>query len=247
MRTAGFRGATSHKLARISCSGDGEGRGLVMRQSFALGSIACSRGAAFGRPAAKVSGVVLAALAVLVLEGGCTQKECTPADNPHVRCEGASPVLVDGQDTGFELCSSGTIHRPAVVACPTLLPRPAACAGGAGACAKDADCNAGPNGACDPNAQGTCACHYGCRVDTDCAPGQMCVCGDPVGTCAVASCHSDAECAPFLCTTYYGGCVGSAFACQTCADECAADSECGGGLVCGMSQGFRSCESTNCH
>jgi hypothetical protein len=80
-----------------------------------------------------------------------------------------------------------------------------------------------------------CACEYGCRTDSDCAAGSLCLCGGIIGTCVAADCTTDADCQPgshcasydaFMCNTVGG------FACQTAADECVSRNDCAGMGAC---------------
>jgi hypothetical protein len=178
-----------------------------------------------------------------VPEGGSAAK--FPCTNPR--------PLVAGAETGFEVCDSGFIHRPAVHTCPSKLPRAGTCSsvldGGALACSTDTDCKAQPNGMCgsDPNGGGPvpfCQCFYGCTSDADCGSGKNCLCGDPVGVCIEASCTSDADCgAGLLCTMSapLGTCPSaSPFACQTPQDTCGGDRDC-------APNGSKACRYSNSH
>jgi hypothetical protein len=151
-------------------------------------------------------------------------------------CVDPVPVVVGGQDTGYDTCDGGAVRRRAIVDCPSLVPRPAsattACAQQtANPCVEDSDCTGGPHGECASieGPGGYCNCAYGCVRDSDCRAGEICVCGDPVGSCAPASCTSGESCAPGAeCATYEAepGCPSEAFACQTPTDACLADSDC---------------------
>lgn len=140
---------------------------------------------------------------------------------------------------GFERCGNGSIHRTKIGECPSKLPRPGGGGGvaGAGQCVTDADCTAMPHGYCAAGVQLPGAfCSYGCVKDSECGAGNICVCGDPVGRCAVADCVSDAECGDgFRCQSYDSsrGCGSLRFACQTPKDACGGDADCVGGL-CGV-------------
>jgi hypothetical protein len=126
--------------------------------------------------------------------------------------------------------------RREVTECPSVLPRPEVCPNAAATgCQKDADCTEKPNGYCgaitwfggEPPGAG-CECIYGCTKDADCGEGSICLCGEPVGRCAPATCVSDAACPEGGCSLYESmpGCPSTKFACQLLADECASNKEC---------------------
>jgi hypothetical protein len=76
----------------------------------------------------------------------------------------------------------------------------------------------------------------------------ICLCGETVNTCVVASCTTDSECGPgMLCSSYASGivCNDTAFACQTPGDTCGGDSDCtsGGCVACGYSGHAHACLS----
>lgn len=203
------------------------------------------------------------------LAAGCKPgpPESASANAPSLECEGSSPIALFGRDTGFSRCSNGMRHRPRAVECASFLPR-----AGDGVpylreymflydevvrdhrkhlpCVRDSDCSARAHGHCEPS-QPVAATHcaYGCVNDSECSPGELCLCDDPVGHCVPASCRSDSDCAPpFVCGDYHpfnAPCgVSDAFACQTEGDECAA--QCGpGGIHCSLVQGRRTC-ARNC-
>ena len=143
-------------------------------------------------------------------------------------CE--DPVVVGA---GYERCKNGTLHRPTIQKCESSLPRPAPIDPAVGSsCFSDTDCTAMPNGYCRSNSGGQIPgnhCFYGCQTDAECGDGQICVCGEPVGNCAVATCTSDAECGDGLrCQSYdwSNGCGLTGFACQTFDDKCGGDGDC---------------------
>jgi hypothetical protein len=174
-------------------------------------------------------------------------------------CTNPTPLVVGGQETGFVRCDEGHTHRAAVQACPTLLPRAAKCEarpGSAQGCSVDADCREKPNGACTPpgagRGPGECVCNYGCRSDGDCEAGSVCLCGDPVGQCVPARCTSDAECGDRFCSTMIESksCGGVVLACQSAADRCSGDAQCGANETCRSSEadrtGPRTCQADGC-
>ncbi len=81
-------------------------------------------------------------------------------------CHDPIPVSIAGQDTGFDQCAQGFVHRRASVQCPDLLPD------SGNGCRTDADCGAGRLCHCgDPIGQCVKA---SCRTDADCASGYLC-------------------------------------------------------------------------
>jgi hypothetical protein len=167
-------------------------------------------------------------------------------------CVNPEPVVVVGTDTGYDRCASGALRRRAIVACPSAVPRSIVCAGGPGhdagasglqSCNRDSDCTEKPFGHCEVGNSGWyggCRCQYGCSTDADCPSGRICVCGDAVGTCAPAQCRSDADCSgAFLCSSFEMGgadepavhnliCPQLGFSCQSNADMCGGNADCGG-------------------
>lgn len=145
--------------------------------------------------------------------------------------------------SGFYQCN-GVTHRKVIGQCPLppatgSVPRSFADQNSPGLdqCRMFSDCAARPHGYCQagvlnrPN-----TCHYACATDADCGAGQVCDCARTPGECANASCRTDGDCgAGFLCAEY-GSTAGPArmcrnwppgvLACQTPADECAADTDC---------------------
>jgi hypothetical protein len=197
------------------------------------------------------AGVDAMADAVPDAPGSCT--------SPHP-CGDPTPLVLGGQDTGYDTCMGGSLRRRAMYDCPSLVPR---ASGGACTahspgpdagryCRSDADCTAMPNGFCqDQSVLGGygCVCAYGCLRDGDCSPGEICVCADPVGECERAGCTSGASCDGCDCidSTDYPGCPGKSFACQTPADQCTSDLDCQAGAMCSRANSGRHiCASTGC-
>jgi hypothetical protein len=89
-------------------------------------------------------------------------------------------------------------------------------------------------------------CQHGCRVDADCGPAFVCVCGADIGTCIALNdhdgCHSDADCSAGLCLSNANlGAYGpGSFACQSASDECDSRADCVTGY-CSMSPTGRTC------
>lgn len=165
----------------------------------------------------------------------------------------ANPTAVGA---GYEQCDNGTVHRPEVVQCPSVLPRAPdsmkiAPPGNDGQCASDGDCADMPHGYCSPNGGGQVPgsfCRYGCVKDSECGAGNICLCGDPVGQCVSASCISDQDCGAGLrCQSYdqSQGCGSLRFSCQSAADACGGDADCMGGFCDGSSGSFM-CVSGGC-
>ena len=152
------------------------------------------------------------------------------AGNPFP-CESPTPLL--DASTGFLICANGVIVRPVVAQCPSALPRPDEVPNyepESDTCRYDSDCTAGAHGYCarTPGYPYFNRCVYGCVQDADCNAGQICLCGDPVGNCMLATdCTSDADCGTGLhCAGVVGDCGAVIFACQTRADTCATDTDC---------------------
>lgn len=176
------------------------------------------------------------------LDGGGGGDGATDGGGPRPdggACTSPTPVVVAGKDTGFVRCAEGYSHRVAHADCPSLVPRPnVTCSpGGKDAgmeCGDDTDCTAKPNGVCGAGNGGPffCSCTYGCVRDSDCASGQICECGEPVGFCVNAVCTDDSKCSPpSLCAGVpggFGGCglAPNTYVCQSAADRCDVAKDC---------------------
>lgn len=178
--------------------------------------------------------------------GGSSAGTGTSGGSAGAPCTDPQPV-----GNGYEQCGAEPIHRPRVEECASSLPRPAAkiALPADGQCATDADCADLPHGYCTTGVQvpGT-VCAYGCVEDSECGPGSICVCGEPVGHCAGSTCTSDQECGEGLrCQSYDSshGCGIQRFACQTAEDTCSSDADCNGGY-CDGAAGFFSCVMGAC-
>ncbi len=132
-------------------------------------------------------------------------------------CVDPMPVLVNGMDTGLDLCEGGQYRRRSPVECPTGTN-------------VDPCCGECPDGTvCSTQGEIACTCVPSCTNDLECGPGQLCMCGDPTGICVPASCTSAADCeAGQECTSWdeTQGCLYYAFACTTAADTCGGDLDC---------------------
>jgi hypothetical protein len=183
-------------------------------------------------------------------------------------CEGPKPVLVDGRETGFEVCGPGAmLHRKMVAACPNRAPRPGdVCR--EGSCRSDGDCP-GRHSYCGwtrliPDY--TCKCMTGCETDADCGAHELCACeasersvvpvagAPPLGRCVPADCRSDADCHDSPCcatsTSNVRGLqwIAMKFACQSPEDECVDDFDCPPfetqRALCVLTEGVRRCTAS---
>lgn len=185
---------------------------------------------------------LLAALGLAT--GACGVKESPPGQSPF-ECQNPQPF------DGFVRCDGDWMHRPAVQECSSALPQPGVCMGGEDSdCAQDSDCTAQANGYCSQGASGDCYCGYGCRNDSECDAGYVCMCGDPIGECVPATCTVDADCDEGVCGNYDASpqCNIITFACQSAEDECAGNNDCPEGLECSIVEGetHRSCVDAGC-
>jgi len=157
--------------------------------------------------------------------------------------------------SGIVECESGLVHRPAAGTClayeQSTATRPPSPAPEQDECASDLDCSAHAYGYCQfgltrysasvtPN-----RCGYGCTSDTECDPGNICVCTEERGECRPATCEVDADCGEgSLCAEYApadGPSLG--FACQVAADRCQLNSQCPAMNSCVMTTaGVRGCQ-----
>jgi hypothetical protein len=201
----------------------------------------------FAGPVAGWSVGLLCAAAVV----GCGQ---TQAVSHGATDSGADPACQSilsqsGEDTGFEMCADGTTRRRAALQCPWRVMSADTGCPATGDCSTDEECTQNltafdPKGYCADAHQlkGYCGCFSGCREDSDCAVGSICVCieGEP-GSCLPAKCKTNADCGAGL------GCVASAqgvagktcnqtsnassppmefYVCQTTSDECNSNRDC---------------------
>lgn len=198
--------------------------------------------------------------------GGCTHPQPLMAvDTGIFRC-----------DEGF-LHRAEARRCPSELPRDRVLTMPAADAGisqggaaGQGAdplyqCLQDTDCN-DPLSRCEliqTNPRGPCfgigyvpvppvfeaRCIRGCREDSDCGDGLVCVCGSPIGYCqpvsVIAGCNTDADCAgkaQCLSNSRNDNFDAFTFACELAADGCSADDDCPFPNFCRMTESGRSCQ-----
>ncbi len=98
------------------------------------------------------------------------------------------------------------------------------------------------------------SCHYGCLTDSDCNDNQVCVCEDERygGRCLEAGCRTNEDCGAGLrCAVAFSVCGIPEFRCETAADECILDSDCGEGDCYfldspGSGDGARACANAVC-
>ncbi|HEX6276113.1 MAG TPA: ferritin-like domain-containing protein [Polyangiaceae bacterium] len=180
---------------------------------------------------------------------GTTSTGGTPPIN-RFPCE--NPVEVGAGTSGFVRCENGAKHRSGIETCFVSLPRSERLPPG-GACTSDLDCGERPYGFCGPGRDGEVAyvCYSGCATDADCDDGQICECGEFVGTCVEATCRSDGDCeAGFLCQSHdlAPGCDVPAYACQRPGDTCGGNADCDERSRCYAGNGTepRICQPMNC-
>jgi hypothetical protein len=189
----------------------------------------------------------------LLPDGGCTSWEPVLVQGVSTGYEtcGASVLCQPGTEA-CGASDGGVVARTIAIACPALIPRadvscvprdsgyddsawripePVSDEGGGppsaapnAECVTDNDCSGADAGTGYCAAfGGGCYCVPACLKDSDCAPGSVCLCGDPAGRCVPATCVSSADCAAGqLCVQG----PSYDFRCQTAQDSCHTDSEC---------------------
>jgi len=170
---------------------------------------------------------------------------------PNAQPGSGAPVV----DTGFVQCEGGWLHRAAIHECSSFLPRDTqidVTGTLSPECSRDSDCP-GRFAHCERTGgfgrAPTVTCNSGCVADSDCGPEGVCLCGYPVGTCASATCKSDADCGTGLCVGTRSASVVcgdnfTAFSCQGAQDSCLSGSEClVSGGACLTIDSVRSCVS----
>jgi hypothetical protein len=200
-----------------ACGGTAEFEELRDRIQGGASSVATSGGAsvtAGGAPSATFGGGSSISTGGISIGGQPPTPD--PPMLPPLECRIPQPNPMGG---GFVQCGTGEFERVAVEDCKSLLPRPERTPSRlADECWYDADCALQPHGYC---AYGSCM--YGCVSDSECGDG-ICYCGDPVGKCVAALCHSNADCSggyPCYSANPSGG-----FACQRADGHCTNDGQC---------------------
>jgi hypothetical protein len=139
-------------------------------------------------------------------ESRTRQEPGSRGSNGAIPFSSQDPLIISGQLTGFYFLKdetlaigSRTLIRREVKDCPSLVPRtnvgcPANRSQGA-QCTVDHNCTEQPRGYCFHSGMvATCTCQYGCKMDSECAQNQICVCADPVGYCAASTCGANSIC-----------------------------------------------------
>jgi hypothetical protein len=128
------------------------------------------------------------------------------------------PILVNGIDTGIDVCAGGEYRRREAVTCPTNFPDTNPC------------CGMCPDGMiCSTGGEVACSCVTACTDDSQCGANELCMCGQTAGTCVSAKCKTGADCAPGEeCKSWDTtlGCLYLEFACTTPTDTCEGDIDC---------------------
>lgn len=156
------------------------------------------------------------------------------------------PTLVGGTVR----CAEGWLHRPERATCPITRPRDQVNnAPDAAPCRKDSDCGEAPNFCTSFPSTGSTmyACVTGCFDDEDCAEGELCACGEPLGVCSPASCMTDSDCPGSACLgTQIRPCLSAttpSFRCADPNDACRREQDCGPAGACSTGDGPRECIS----
>jgi hypothetical protein len=212
--------------------------------TLALAGAACGNGVSLGSDGGSAGGVSMAGASGNA--GGPPSKAC---DNPR---------QLDG---GWEVCGNGERHRQAPSTCTYTVSSKVFEPTMGDQCHQDSECTEKAYGYCSypsgfidgPSTR----CFYGCVVDDDCGPDQICVCSQAgsdkaVGACLRSpTCKSDQDCgAGSLCTDYWEqpGCPDREFGCQAAQDECRSDMDCPStGLpFCASNGEHRACAGISC-
>ena len=185
---------------------------------------------------------------VFVACAACAGREGTPAAGSDSGVQDAGPSPVNARpcaepapffnDSGYEMCRGGMIHRKERRVCPSSVPRPDFTTPEDGKslyfCRKDSDCSAmGAHAYCTYNGGGFAPsayiCQEGCIEDAECGAGNISVCNAVAGNCFRADCMTDGDCTPgFLCASFAIECGGQTtqFGCQLPGDQCGGDGDC---------------------
>jgi hypothetical protein len=158
-------------------------------------------------------------------------------------CANPTPLVRDGQDTGYIKCADGALNRASVVGCMNPVTAPA-CQGTEAdrSCDTHANCTDAPHGFC-MSGRGQrgeyCGCVYPCLNDAECAAGEACMCpgldengrGPSAAECAPAECKVNADCPSGECgaTIHFNGCSHEvSLHCREAGDACRSDAGCTG-------------------
>ncbi len=167
-------------------------------------------------------------------------------------CKDPKPLLQpSGADTGFVVCSDGSVNRMKPATCGVTVQTTCAGTETTLECTTNADCTALPNGSCltysvpGPGFTDTgCACSYECSSDSGCNSGEACACagvglnGVPYeGSYCIPSgdCQGPEDCPSGECgySQYENGCYTERrLACRSAADECRTGADCMNGQQC---------------
>jgi hypothetical protein len=107
-----------------------------------------------------------------------------------------------------------------------------------GMCNFDGDCGPKPNGRCEVNPRGNCACVFDdCTSDVDCGGGGICGCNPTnIGNaCVTGSCRIDSDCGVGgYCGPVVFGCLNKivSYECHAPTDRCLVDADCPAGEPC---------------
>jgi hypothetical protein len=195
-------------------------------------------------PAAALStdGFRLALLAAIAGSLGCASGSGgAPSGADGELTRGLSACTLSGErgypGSGVLECSLRFVHREQALECrPDLLragspgyPTSRSEAAANSTCFTDQDCRQLSGGMCVLRDRQL-LCAYGCRLDSDCADNQLCLCNEGLaGVCVAAECRTDADCPQGSLCTGPGNSqryVRQHFSCQQASDECAGDSQC---------------------
>lgn len=156
-------------------------------------------------------------------------------------CINPMPIIVNGIDTGVDICAGGQYLRREAVECPTNFPDTNPC------------CGTCPDGMiCNTQGEIACTCTTACTNDSQCMPNELCLCGQTAGTCVPALCKTGADCPDGQSCTSWDttlGCLYLQFACTTPADTCSGNADCSAtpNLFCAVqADGHRECVPGGC-